>query len=260
MKRATIAIAALGVGALFAGRWGLTAYLVVVGVLAGGEVFRLVRAHGVIPSPLVGLGGIVAALLVAHVRGERAPNALPAVLAAALALAFVALMLRQARTESMRAVIYTVFPVILVGLLGSYVLALRAATNGFRLVAGLGVMVAGATAGAAIARSRRRGAHAQLVSQTQWQPVIGSLAGALLASTVVAIASGPPLGFDRSIVLGALVGLVVPLARFVVLLLEEELLTDEPSIRRRGPVVLPHLDGVLLAAPVFFYAYRVLAR
>jgi len=194
------------------------------------------------------------------VRGERAPNAFPAAIAAVVLFAFMALIARRGREAATRAIAFTVMPVLVVGLLGAYVVALRASTGGFRLVLGLGMLVTGAAAGAAVIQGRRRGAHATPESKTQWQSFAGALGGSLIAALIAAATLEPPFTLMRALVLGVLVGLAVPAARITIAFIEADLARTDPGVRRAQPVLLPRIDGLLFAAPVFFYAYRVLAR
>jgi hypothetical protein len=43
-------------------------------------------------------------------------------------------------------------------------------------------------------------------------------------------------------------------------MVEEDLTRPEAGSKRSRAVVLRRIDGILLSAPVFFYAFRVLAR
>src|SRR5438094_4671596 len=138
-----LVVAALLAVGLLAGRIALLLIAIIVAGAAAGEMFRLLRARGVLPSAPLGYGGILALLIVAYVRGERAPSVFPVVIAATLGLAFAVMLMRLDRVNVTRAVAFTLLPVVTVGLLGAYVVALRSARNGFRLAWVFVLMAAG---------------------------------------------------------------------------------------------------------------------
>src|SRR5260221_6233057 len=149
-KRAALllAVAGLVAVALLAGRIALLLTAIVVAIAAAGEMFRLLRARGALPSAPLGYAGIIALLIVAYVRGERAPGLFPVVIAATLGLAFAVMLMRLDRVNVTRAVAFTLLPVVTVGMLGAYVIALRSARNGFRLAWVFALMAVGAELGA----------------------------------------------------------------------------------------------------------------
>jgi CDP-diglyceride synthetase len=242
------ALAVLAVAAAFAGRLVLFLFAAAVAVVAAGESFRLVRARGVKPAALVGLAGIVALFAVAHVRGERATGTMPWVLALVVGCAFVVMLARRPRSDVTRALAYTIFTVILVGSLGAYVLAVRAA--GFRLLLVLLFMVIAAEAVHGLGRH---------TVQSWARGFAAAFAGTLVIGIFAAIAFRPQFTWMRGIVLAVLVAAVSPLGARAVEMLERDVVA-EPGVRRARAVVLRSVDGVLVSAPVFYYAFRVLAR
>jgi CDP-diglyceride synthetase len=255
-----LAIAALVAVALLAGRIALLLIAIVVAGAAAGEMFRLLRARGALPSAPLGYAGILALLIVAYVRGERAPAVFPVVIAAALGLAFAVMLMRLDRVNVTRAVAFTLLPVVTVGLLGAYVIALRSAPGGFRLAWVFALMAAGAELGAvSITWVFRRGTLTPRARRT-WEHYLGAAAGALVAALVAALTAKPPFTWPTAIVLGALVAASVATGDIAWAMFEDDLTRDERGVRRARPVVLRRIDGVLLSAPVFFYAFRVLAR
>jgi CDP-diglyceride synthetase len=258
-KRAALFIALIAVSlvALLAGKVALLLVSIGIDVAAAGELYRLLRARGVQPSALAGLAGIVGLLLVAYVRGDRAPGAFPAVVAGALGVAFLVQLARRQRRDVTRAVAYTLLPVVTVGLLGAYVIALRSARNGFRLAWVFVLMAFMSEIGAiALARVRRRDVPQQLQI---WERYAGAMIGTLVAAVVAAVAASPPFTWARSIVLAILVAASAATGDLVWSMVEHDLIRPEPGIKRAPASVLRAIDGVLLSAPVFFYAFRVLA-
>src|SRR2546430_13354984 len=118
LKRAALlhAVAGLLAAELLAGRIALLLVAIVVAGAAAGEMFRLLRARGALPSAPLGYAGILALLIVTYVRGERAPGVFPAVIAATLGLAFAVMLMRLDRANVTRAVAFTLLPVVTVGL------------------------------------------------------------------------------------------------------------------------------------------------
>jgi len=254
-----LALVAASLIALLAGKVALLIVSSAVTVAAAGELYRLLRARGVQPSALSGLAGVVGLLLVAYARGSRAPGAFPAIVAGALGLAFLVQLAKRDRRDVTRAVSYTLLPVVTVGLLGAYVIALRSERNGFRLAWVFAMMAFASELGAiAFARIRRREGPAPRRVEI-WERYAGAGVGTLLAAIVAAIAASPPFTWGRSIVLGILVAASAATGDLVWAMVEQDLIRPEPGIKRAPASVLRAIDGVLLSAPVFFYAFRVLA-
>ena len=77
-----LAFAGILTAALLGGRLALLFAVIIVAIVATGEMFRLLRAQGVLPSAPLGYAGNLALLIVAYVRGERAPAVFAVVVAA----------------------------------------------------------------------------------------------------------------------------------------------------------------------------------
>jgi CDP-diglyceride synthetase len=247
-RAAGIVLAVVAVLAALIGRIPLLIVASVVAVVAAGEAFRLARARGIKPAALVGLAGIVTLLVVAHVRGERSTAVLPWVLALVVGASFVAMMLRRGRSDTTRAIAYTVLTVLLIGLFGAYVIAVRAV--GFRLFLGFVLMVLGAQAARGLGR-HRTGSIPRAVG--------AALLGALVMAVIVALAMHDPFTWPRALVLALIVSVVVPLGARAIDMIDREVVL-EPGVRRPRAGLLRQVDGLLVSAPVFYYAFRVLAR
>jgi CDP-diglyceride synthetase len=261
-NRSAAIVGAMGILAvgLLAGRVALLLVAIAVSLAAAGEMFRLVRAHGVLPSAIVGHLGIVLMLIAAYVRGERGPAIFPVVIAGTLGLAFIALLVRNARADATRAVAFTMIPVLTIGLLGAYVISLRSAANGFRLAWVFVLMVVGAEVGATgvTAMFRRRSLTPR--ARRTGEHVAGALIGALLAGMIAATAASPPFTWSRAMILSVLVAAATATGDLLWDVVEDDVARVEPAVRRPEAVLLRRVDGALLAAPVFFYVFRALAR
>jgi CDP-diglyceride synthetase len=261
-KRSATVVAAAGLIAvgLLAGRLALLVVAIVIAAVAAGEMFRLLRANGVLPSAIVGHAGTVALLIVAYVRGVRAPAVFPFVIAGALGASFATMLARRTRANVTRAVAFTMIPVLTVGLLGAYVIALRSSAGGFRLAWVFVLMAAAAELGAAgVTEAIRRRSLTPRTRRT-WERLAGALLGAFVAALVAATAASPPFTWGRALLLGGLVALAVATADEVWDMVESDLARAEPGVRRPRVVVLQRVDGALLAAPIFFYVFRALVR
>jgi CDP-diglyceride synthetase len=247
---------AVSIVALAAGKLALLLVSIVVGVVAAGEMYRLLRSRGVQPSAPAGLAGVLGLLILAYVRGERAPSAFPFVVAGSLGLSFVILLARRDRKDVTRSIAYTLLPVVTVGLLGAYVIALRSARDGFRLAWVFAMMAFASELGAvAFVRIRRHVANEEI-----WERYAGAAAGTFVAAIVAALAASPPFSWGTAIVLAVLVAASAATGDLVWAMVEQDLIHPEPGIKRAPASVLRGIDGVLLSAPVFFYAFRALAR
>ena len=89
---------------------------------------------------------------------------------------------------------------------------------------------------------------------------MGAVFGALLAAVVAALTAAPPFTWANAIILAVLVAASAATGDLAWAMVEDDLTRDERGARRAPAVVLRRIDGVLLAAPVFFYVFRVLAR
>jgi hypothetical protein len=246
-----IVLGALTLAGLLGGRVALPLLACGVCVATAGELFRIGRAHGAHPAPLAGFAGILALLVVAHVRGEDAPPLFPAVLSATLVATFVAMLARRSRTSVAHGLAHTLLVVLVVGLLGSYVVVLRATPGGFRLALALVGMAAAAHATHARVRraSRAHGTRATVLA----------LVAALAAGGLAAVAWPQPFPAGRALALALVVGAATVAAAGLADLMELDG-ANEPGVRRAPARLLGRVNGVLVSAPLFFYGFRVLAR
>jgi hypothetical protein len=241
-----LVLAAVAAGTAVAGRLPLFGLMIVIGAIAAGEQFRFARARGVHPLPVVGLASIFGMFLAAAWRGERAPEVLAGVVAAGLGLAFVMMILRRSRAGVAQGLLATELPVLVVGLLGAFILAIRGIPHGLRLVLGFGVMVLLADLAVLLIMERD-----QNMAKRCAVGVAGALAGAVIDATVFSRA----FTWGTSVALGILIGLIVAGSDGIASILERAL-----AGTHKRAVMLRRIDGMLLSAPVFFYAYRALAR
>ena len=252
----------IALACLYWSRFTLLILLLVLALVAGGELLRLARARGARPVPLVGLAGIAAAYVVAYREGAGAPEDYPALVAAALIVTAAAVLIRRERDGAVVSIASTLFVVVYVGLMGSYIVAMRSAPDGFRIVLVFGLMVVLNDAGAwALGRAVGKRSFAPHISPTKtWEGLLGGTLVTAIVGLLVGIGLDPPMTLDRGLVLAGLVIIAAPLGD-----LFESMLKRDFGVKDAGVVIPRHggaldrLDSLLFAAPLFFYAYRAVA-
>jgi phosphatidate cytidylyltransferase len=256
-----VILGGIALACIFVSEITLFALLVVLSLIAAGELMRLARARGAKPAPFVCLLAVAAAYLVALAQDVRAPEDFPAVIAAALVLASAVVLLRSNREGAVVAVASTVFVAVYVGTMGAYIVAMRGMDDGFRIVLVFGLMVVLNDVGAwAVGRRFGRRALAKTVSpEKTWE---GWLAGAAV-TFIVGVAAGvglsPPMTLRRGLVLAGLVAIAAPLGDLFESMLKRGLgVKDAGGVLPEHGGALDRLDSLLFTAPLFFYAFRAL--
>lgn len=244
--RGALVLGVLALLAFAAGRYGILALTLLIAVLVAGEQFRLARAVGVRPVAPAGLLTVLALIIVGHTEGAHAPRWLPPIAAGGLTLAYLAMLRRHVRTNVTRALIATAVPILLAGLLGAFVPAI-AALGGSRGAWGYLLLVLGASAGVGLAR---RGSGTLLAS------FAASALGALVVAAGLAVTWSDEYEAGRAIVLAIGVSVCAPLGRVLAARIEADLSAGAAAPKRA--LALERVGGALLAAPVFFFAFRAL--
>lgn len=258
-----LALGGVAIVCLVTGPLPLSLFLLAVAIVASGELFRLCRARGIKPVPLVGFAGIAALFAIAYRRGENAPVLFPGVVAGAVGLALLAMLVRRRRSGVTLGVATTALAVVWIGLLGAYIVALRRSPGGFRITLVFGLMALLHDIGGFAVGALRAGRHplAPVVSPAKsWE---GWAGGTVLTFVVAAVAATklPPFTWPSALVLAALMSVSAPLGD-----LAESMVKRDVGALDSGRVIPGHggvldlIDSVLVSAPIFFYAFRVLAR
>jgi phosphatidate cytidylyltransferase len=247
---------------IYAGEITLFALLLILSLIAAGELMRLARQRGARPAPVVCLLAVAAAYVVALAHDAGAPEDFPAIVAAALVLAAAVVLLRSDREGAVVAVASTVFVAVYVGTMGAYMVAMRGMEDGFRIVLVFGLMVILNDVGAwAVGRRFGRRAMAKTVSPSKtWE---GWLGGTVVTFVVGASAGAwlnPPMTMGRAILLAALVAIAAPLGDLFESMLKRGFgVKDAGGMLQQHGGALDRLDSLLFTAPLFFYAFRALA-
>jgi phosphatidate cytidylyltransferase len=253
-----------GIAALcvFLGEVPLLALLLVLGLVAAGELLRLARGRGAKPVALVGLGAVAGTYVVAYLQDVRAPEHFAGVVGAALIATSALVLLRANREGAVVSIATTVFVVVYVGAMGAYMVAMRGMPDGFRIVLVFGLMVLMNDVGAWLV-GRRAGRHAMAPSVSPdktWEGWLGGTLFTFVVGILTGIGLDPPMTVGRGLVLAALVVVVAPLGD-----LFESMLKRDFGVKDAGRLIPAHggaldrLDSLLFTAPLFFYAFRALA-
>lgn len=247
MRRALVLVGPVAITlAVIGGSEALLAVLLVIAGAGTWEFLRLARARGVVPAEPVALFGTAGILVLAYIGDERAPRLYPAVLAAFFVLAFGEVLIRRDRNDVTKTVALTVLPVFTVGVFASFLLTLRGMPDGLRLALVLVAMVGAA--------ELMQGAVARATPNALAR-VLASEAGVFAVAVVVGVLDDRMFSKPVLITLAALVGVAVPIGRLAAHMIDRDLRGTSGLAAR-----LVRIDGLLLAAPVFFYVFRALAR
>lgn len=258
-----IALAAVAAVALVVSPVTLFVLVLALCLVASGELFRIARRRGVVPVPLVGFAMVGAIIGIAYNGPESMLSALPGITAGATALCLIILILRKRIDGALASVATTISASLYAGVLGSFVIAMRQAAYGFRVVLAFGLM---ACVNDALAYFTGTAAGRHLVgpgiSATKtWEGIAGGTAGTFAMAGLAAWQLDPPFSAGRALVLAAIVAVAAPLGE-----LAESALKRDAGVKESGTVlaghggVLDRLDGLLFAAPVFYLAYRAMVR
>lgn len=238
-------VVAVGVASVF-GRIPLVVVALALAIPAAGELYRIERARGIRPVPLVGLAATAGLFVAAAIRGERAPTVLGAITVASVALTFAAYLARRSRQDATRGTLSTILPVLLVGLLGAYVVAMRGIPHGARLVVGFLVI----TLFADVVASR--------APVSPFPRLAAAIAGALAGAIPVGLVLDPAYSPARAVVLALIAAPIVAASSSVTNMITA--LPPQPGVRQPRATVLHRIDAAVFTAPLFFYAFRALAR
>ncbi|MHB8513459.1 MAG: phosphatidate cytidylyltransferase [Actinomycetota bacterium] len=226
------------------------------------ELDRLLRALGVSPS-WVGFV-VVGCLCGVAYRGPEALLAYaPGIVAAGVVLTFVSRVLKGAAEGSLPAVVSSVASFVYIGVLGSFLIALRATPFGFRVVLAFGLM---ATMNDAFSFFVGTIAGRHLLAKTisphkTWEGFAGGTIASFVVAAIVHATMHHPFSGSRAFLLAALVSIAMPLGD-----LSESAMKREAGVKDSGRLfgthggALDRIDGILFAAPLFYLSYRIMIR
>jgi phosphatidate cytidylyltransferase len=257
-------LVACAITTLLVGRLAFSIFVGVVLLAAFVDLRRLLGEPGHVSTLAIGGAGVVGSLWCGYV-GQL--NQLASVVGATvLALLVTRIVLHEAGSASTDVVAdlsATLGAAGLVGVLGAHVLLIRAVPRfGFRGVVAFGAMVL-ANEGASFVVGRWRGRRTlnrSVAPQKTWEGALAGVAASVVAGLVVGLVTDPPFAIGSGLAFGATVGVLVPLGD-----LGFSAIKHSAGVRRSGSYLgaaggaLDVVNGLLFAAPAFYWAYRTIA-
>jgi CDP-diglyceride synthetase len=259
-----LALGAAALATFLAGRVPLSAFLGVVVVAAYIDLRKLLAPWGHIVTTVLGAIGAAGFLWAGYTGRLELMAGIAAALALALLVGRVLLYEAYARssgtTEDIAA---TLAAASVTGALGAHLMLIRGVERvGFRALLAFGLMVIGCDVVAFAVgrwRGRRRLAPRTSPSKT-WEGALAGFAASVAVGVVAGIVWDPPFDPRSGVVIGAGVG-VLAIAGDLVFSAIKRSAGARGSSSYLGPLggALDAVDGVLFAAPAFYWALRTLA-
>ncbi len=249
----------------FGGGAGFTALIIVFGVLAALEFYRMVA--GVKPPPLTYFGLIWTAFFILSRNSELQslletrfnPDLLtPLLITSAIILSLISLLARRQKEGAFSSWVWTIAGILYIGWLLSHLVALRGLDDGRNWV--LFVLFATWVSDtAAFFIGRRFGRHklAPNISPGKtWEGAIGGLCGAIIVS-ILFFTPTPfqlPLTYRQAIPLGILISVLGQLGDLAESLLKRNLeVKDSGNLMPGHGGILDRIDSLLFASTVVYY-------
>lgn len=258
-----VVLGGITIGVLLFGRLPATVFVAILSVVAADELLRLARARGSRPMPLAAFLGIGALTWIAYLQGERAATMFPLAIAGAVTVTALGVMLRKSIDGAASAIGSTTLVTVYTGVLPAYVVVLLAMPFGRSLAFGLALLVVLNDAGSFAVGSRfgRRKLAPALSPAKTWEGLAGGTLASLAGGAVLGALVTPAFTIGRGMILAGLVAIAAPAGDLVESMVKRDLgAEDSGSLLRPHGGVLDRLASLLLAAPLFFYAYRALVR
>jgi phosphatidate cytidylyltransferase len=258
-------VAAISAIVWFGGEPGFTALIVVLGVLAALEFYRMVAASQ--RPPLTYFGLVWTALfilsrspgLLALLETRLSPELVtPLLLTSALVLSLIGILVRRQKEGAFTGWVWTMAGILYIGWLLSYLVALRGLDSGRNLVF-LVLFVTWVSDTTAFLIGRRFGRHklAPAVSPAKtWEGTISGVCGAIAVS-VLFFTPTPfrlPLGAGQVIPLSIAVSILGQVGDLIESLLKRNLgVKDSGRLMPGHGGVLDRIDSLILAGIVVYY-------
>lgn len=252
-----LGLVAVLAGSLYLGGWWFTSFLTILMLVALGEFYATIRRVGFAPLALVGLLGVIAMPLLIH-RSSIYALAGVAVVATVVVVLVFSLVSRRHPLENAS---ITVFGMIWVGLL-AFAVPIALSPHPVAYVLLVGLTIAMVDIGSYfIGRGFGRRPLAPVLSPAKTvEGFIGGLVAALLTVGVMStLPAYADLGFNASIVLGIIIGLVAPVGDLAESMVKRSLaVKDMGSVLPGHGGMLDRIDSFLFAVPASFVLLYVL--
>ncbi len=250
---------------LLVGRVAVSGFVAVIVLAAYVDLRRLLAPWGHLITVALGGAGVVGFLWVGYSGRLDLLASAGAALVLSLLVTRVALfeLRSRASTGTTLDIASTLGAAGVAGVLGAHVLLIRSVERfGFRGLLAFGLMVIGNHV-LAFAVERWRGFRRRPPATNQsksWPGVAAGLLASIAVGAIVGAFLDPPFDFRSGLLLGVAMGVVVPLGE-----LGFAAIKRSAGVRRTGTYLGPMggaldaIDGVLFAAPAFYWALRTLA-
>lgn len=252
-----LGLVAVLAGSLYLGGWWFTSFLTILMLVALGEFYATIRRVGFTPLALVGLLGVIAMPILTHRSSIYALAGVVVVSTVVVVLVF-SLVSRRHPLENAS---ITVFGMVWVGLLAFAVpIALSPHPVAYILLVGLTTAMVD-IGSYFIGRGFGRRPLAPVLSPHK--TVEGFIGGLVAAILTVGVMSTLPaytdLGFNASIVLGVIIGLIAPVGDLAESMVKRSLaVKDMGSVLPGHGGMLDRIDSFLFAVPASFVLLYVL--
>jgi phosphatidate cytidylyltransferase len=250
-----IVIFGLCLGSLFLGGWWFTAFVILVMVVASGELYATVRQHGYRPLSLFGLLGVVLMGIGAHASGVMAIGGWAALVATGSVLFFSL----SPRRQPLEDAAVTVGAMAWVGLV-SFAILIAAGPRPIEYILFTVFLVAANDTGAYFvgrAFGRRKLAPVISPQKTVEGFFAGLIAGLLVASILVTFPGWEDIGLAKGLVAAALVGVVAPIGDAAESVIKRALdVKDMGSVLPGHGGILDRIDSFLFAVPAIYFLFR----
>ncbi|MFP3915955.1 MAG: phosphatidate cytidylyltransferase [Actinomycetota bacterium] len=246
-----VGLVALFLGSLYLGGWWFTGFLILVMLVAVGELYATLRKVGYAPLALVGLLGAIGMPVLAHTSGLYAAAGVS--VAAMVLVVLVFSLVRRRRPLDNAAV--TVFGMLWVGLL-TFILPLASSPHPVAYIVMVGLVIAMVDIGSYFV-GRGFGSRALAPNLSPNKTVEGFVGGLVAGVVTAAVLSTFPayedVGFIGSLVLGGILALVGPVGDLAESMVKRSLgVKDMGSILPGHGGILDRIDSFLFAVPAAY--------
>ncbi|MGH8872314.1 MAG: phosphatidate cytidylyltransferase [Acidimicrobiia bacterium] len=256
MRGATgLVVFGMFLGSLLLGGWWFSGFVILVTVVAAGELYATVRSDDSRPLALFGLLGVVFMGVGAHISG---PVAI-AGWAAAYAVATVLFLALSPRRQPLEDAAVTVGGMAWVGML-SFAILIAFGPHPVAYILFVVLLVAGNDTGAYfVGRAFGRRKLSPLISPTKTvEGLLGGFVAGLVVSTIlVTFPAWEEIGIAKGLLAGALVGVVAPIGDAAESMVKRSLgVKDMGSVLPGHGGMLDRIDGFLFAVPAVYFLFR----
>ncbi len=250
-----VGIFGLFLGSLILGGWWFSIFVILVMVVATGELYATVRTHGYRPVALFGLIGVVMMGVGAHNWGPAAIGGWAAV-AVGLTVLFFAVTPRRNPLENLAV---TVLGMVWVGML-AFAIPIAAGPNPIANILFLVLLVALNDMGAYFvgrAFGRRRLAANLSPGKTIEGFIGGFIVAAIGASVLVTFPAWESIGLSKGLAAAAVIGVLAPLGDIAESMVKRSInVKDMGSVLPGHGGMLDRIDGFLFAIPAVYILFR----